>query len=175
MKKIILIICIILLMGCLNVVKSKEYRIPDEAIRLRVLANSNNTYDQAIKMKVSAQLQKELFNMLKETKGIEEARKIIKNNIDLLDKDINKVLQEENYNKDYKITFGKNYFPKKIYKGVIYDEGYYESLVVTIGEGKGDNWWCVLFPPLCLMEAEETESSKIEYKFFLQELFSKYL
>jgi len=49
----------------------------------------------------------------------------------------------------------------------------YESLLVTLGSGKGDNWWCVLFPPLCLLEAEE--SDKIEYKFFVQELIEKYL
>ena len=84
MKKTIIIMCIILLMSCLSKVKSEELKIPDEAIRLRVLANSNTTYDQAIKMKVSAKLQKELFSLLKETKGIEEARKIIQKNIDTL-------------------------------------------------------------------------------------------
>lgn len=66
-----------------------------------------------------------------------------------------------------------NYFPEKEYKGVKYDEGYYESLVITLGEGKGKNWWCVLFPPLCLVEAEE--SDKVEYKFFIKELIDKYL
>ncbi len=175
MKKTIIIMCIILLMSCLSKVKSEELKIPDEAIRLRVLANSNTTYDQAIKMKVSAKLQKELFSLLKETKGIEEARKIIQKNIDTLSKTTEQVLKEENYDKGYKITFGQNYFPEKKYKGVVYDEGYYESLLITLGEGKGNNWWCVLFPPLCLMEAEETETDKVEYKFFIEELINKYL
>ena len=173
MKKIIIIICIILLMSCLSKVKSDEFRIPDEAIRLRVLANSNSTYDQAIKMKVSAELQQELFNMLKNTKGIEEARNIIKNNIDLLDQKIDDVLKENNYNQEYKITFGQNYFPEKNYKGVTYNDGYYESVLVTLGEGKGDNWWCVLFPPLCLLEAQESELDEVEYQFFVKNLIER--
>ncbi|MBO5530582.1 MAG: stage II sporulation protein R [Bacilli bacterium] len=56
-----------------------------------------------------------------------------------------------------------------------YKEGNYESLVVTLGEGKGDNFWCVLFPPLCLLEAEDNSSSEIEYKFFVKELIDKYI
>jgi len=61
----------------------------------------------------------------------------------------------------------------KEFNGITYEEGMYESLLVTLGEGKGDNWWCVLFPPLCLLEAEE--SDEVEYKFFIQELIEKYL
>ena len=55
-----------------------------------------------------------------------------------------------------------------------YPAGYYESLVVTLGSGAGDNWWCVLFPPLCLLEAEETNTDDIEYKSFVQEMIEKY-
>ena len=73
----------------------------------------------------------------------------------------------------FDISLGKNYFPsKEVYK-VVYPEGYYESLVVSLGEAKGDNWWCVLFPPLCLVEAEE--SSKVEYKLYIKEILDKYM
>ena len=71
------------------------------------------------------------------------------------------------------INFGDNYFPEKEYKDVIYEEGKYESLVVTLGNGEGDNWWCVLFPPICTLEVEENKD--IEYKFFVKEIFEKYL
>ena len=74
----------------------------------------------------------------------------------------------------FQVHYGLNYFPEKKYKGVTYKEGYYESLVVTLGEGKGENWWCVLFPPLCLLEAEETNTNAVEYKFFVQDLITKY-
>ncbi|MEI3507940.1 MAG: stage II sporulation protein R [Bacilli bacterium] len=88
-------------------------------------------------------------------------------------KEVGDVLQREKYDKNYQVNFGSNYFPEKEYKGVKYEEGYYEFLLVTLGEGKGDNWWCVLFPPLCLIEADE--STDVEYKSIVKELIDKYL
>jgi len=64
-----------------------------------------------------------------------------------------------------------NEFPEKIYKGIRYNAGNYESLVIKIGEAKGNNYWCVLFPPLCLIDEEIEE---VEYKSKIVELFSKY-
>ena len=78
----------------------------------------------------------------------------------------------QNYNLPYSINFGLNYFPEKEYKGIVYEEGYYESLLITLGEGKGNNWWCVLFPPLCLLEAEE--NTEVEYTSLVGELLEKY-
>ena len=124
-------------------------------------------------MKVKDRLELDLYNLLKETKGIEEARNIINNNLTSISDSIKYLLEQEQYNEGFSINFGSNYFPEKTYKGITYDEGYYESLVVTLGSGEGDNWWCVLFPPLCLLEAEE--SDEVEYKFFIQELIEKYL
>lgn len=170
MKKFIIIITAIAIFYLFN---TNTSIIPDEAIRLRVLANSNSDYDQKVKLEVRDYLQDRLYKLLKDTKGIEEARKKIEDEIENIDNGINDVLQKENYNLGYKINFGQNYFPQKKYKGITYNEGYYESLLVTLGSGEGDNWWCVLFPPFCLIEAEE--SSDVEYKFFIQELIEKYM
>jgi len=167
-----IIISIILMLIIVNI-KASSNIIPDNAIRLRVIANSNSEYDQNIKLKVKDQIQIDLYNLLKNTKGIEEARNIINNNLTNISNEVKKILEQENYNSPFTIDFGQNYFPEKKYKGITYDEGYYESLVVTLGSGEGDNWWCVLFPPLCLLEAEE--SDEVEYKFFIQELIEKYL
>lgn len=174
MKKTLFLIGFILLTYVfIGNISATTNLIPDEAIRLRVIANSNSDYDQNIKMKVKDELQKEMYNLLKDTKGIEEARNVINNNLSNIDASIYKTLQTNNYDLTYKINFGYNYFPAKEYKGITYEEGMYESLYVTIGKGEGDNWWCVLFPPLCLIEAEE--SDEVEYKSFVQELIEKYL
>lgn len=172
MKKLFIIGTIILIIFCSNI-KASDNIIPDEAIRLRVLANSNSEYDQQIKLQVKDQIQLDLYNLLKETKGIEEARKIIEENLPNISSSVKKILEKENYNQDFTINFGYNYFPEKEFKGITYEEGYYESLLITLGSGEGDNWWCVLFPPLCLVEAEE--SDEVEYKFFIKELIDKYL
>ena len=178
MKKILFIMCILIFMSFLTNVKqvnSEEIIIPKEAIRIRVLANSNKEIDQKIKMKLSIELQKEITNLLQDTTNIEEARLIIKSNMNFLNEKTKEFLKKENYNTEFTITFGNAFFPEKKYNDVIYEQGYYESLLVTLGSGKGNNWWCVLFPPLCLMEANETETDKVEYKFFVQELLEKYL
>ena len=176
MKKIIIITCFIMCISFISKIKKVESEyitIPKDAIRLRIIANSNNELDQNIKMKLSIELEEKIQKLLKGTNNIEEARIIIKNNIDILNKYVDKIIKENNYNEKYTVTFGNNFFPEKKYNGVIYEKGYYESLLVTLGEGKGNNWWCVLFPPLCLMEAEET-TNNVEYKFFVKELIDKY-
>ena len=172
MKKLILVIFIIICFYvCLGHVSSLV--IPEDALRIRVIANSNDEYDQGVKSIVKENIQYKMYDLLKDTKGIDEARKIIHNNLNNIDSEVENTLQLLNYNLGYDINYGLNYFPSKEYKGVIYNEGYYESLVITLGEGKGDNWWCVLFPPLCLIEAEASDD--VEYTSFVKELLEKYL
>lgn len=174
MKKLF-VIGLVLVIGFFFIEIDKNILIPEDAIRFRVIANSNLDNDQEIKKIVSKELQKELYNSLKDVKNVDEARSLLKNNTISLEKSVEETLLQNNMNPVFDINYGMNYFPKKIYNGVEYKAGEYESLVVTLGEGVGDNWWCVLFPPLCLMEAEEVkDSEKIEYKFFVQELIDKY-
>ena len=172
MKKLMLAIFLIILLYVF-IGRVSSLAIPDDALRIRVIANSNSDYDQEIKKIVKENIQYKLYELLKNTKGIDQARKIINNILNDIDSNVKETLQLLNYELGYDINFGLNYFPSKEYKGVTYDEGYYESLVITLGEGKGDNWWCVLFPPLCLLEAEE--STKVEYTSFVKELLDKYL
>ena len=151
---------------------SAKYTISKEAIRVRVIANSNDEYDQEVKMNVKDIVTNDMYNLMSNVDNIESARESITNNIPTLSKDIDKYLKEINYNTNYDINFGYNYFPKKIYKGVEYKEGMYESLVVTLGNGEGNNWWCVLFPPICMIEAEE--STDVEYTTMVKEIMNKY-
>lgn len=173
MKKTIFIffLIIIIYMVIGNVI-AKNNLIPDDAIRIRVIANSDSDYDQQIKLKVKDKVQNDMYNILKDTKTIDEARNRITNNLKYVESDIYKVLQNENYNMPFNINFGLNYFPKKEFKGITYKEGYYESVVVTLGEGLGSNWWCVLFPPLCMLEAEE--STDVEYTTMVKTIIDKY-
>ena len=173
MKKIIIIILVLLsIYTVYTKSKNENIKIPNSAIRFRVLANSNSPRDQKIKEEVRDKMQKELYELLKSTRSINKARKIINDNMS----NFNNIMEKEMKDKDYsyKIDYGMHEFPKKTYKGITYDEGMYESLLVTLGKGEGNNWWCVLFPPLCVLEAEETNKSDIEYKSLIKEIISKY-
>lgn len=174
MKKTILIIIIIFSIYYVIGIKANEVlQIPDEAIRFRVIANSNTEYDQQIKYRVRDELQTFMSTLLQNVDSIEVSRNIIADNLGEINDKISAVLMRESYNIPYKVNFGLNYFPTKEYKGITYSDGYYESLVVTLGKGEGDNWWCVLFPPLCLLEAEE--GTEVEYTSIVKEILDKYV
>ena len=158
MKKIFIILSIIISILIIN----KEYndiKIPDNAIRIRIIANSNNIEDQYEKYKVKTKIENMLYKKLNNTKDINKARNTIKNNL----KEIDNIL-DNTTNSKYSINYGINYFPEKEFHGIKYNEGNYESLVIKLGESKGINWWCVLFPPLCLVSTKDNNKDNIEYK-----------
>jgi len=166
MKKIIIIIfALIVIFVYIN--EEKNILIPDNAIRFRVIANSDSEIDQNIKMKIKNKVQKELYTLVSNVKTIEEARIIINDNLEKVDN----IVKE--YNVNYDISYGNNYFPIKEYKGIAYDAGQYESLVITLGEGLGENWWCVLFPPLCLLD-NQTDLSNAKYELYVTKIINKF-
>lgn len=173
MKRIIILLSVITIIFISNKT-TDDLIIPDEAIRVRVVANSNSINDQAIKQTVKSTIEQEITELLIDVENINDARSILKSSLNHINKTVERVLTKNNYSMDYEINYGYNHFPQKKYKGVIYEEGYYESIVITLGSGEGDNWWCVLFPPLCLMESNSNDIEEVEYKSFIKELIDKY-
>lgn len=171
MKKILIILAVIILI--LSSEKTEKVTIPKEAIRFRVIANSNNEEDQKIKKEITNKLNKEFYK-LNQVNNIYDAKEQIELHIPLVRSIVEETLEKNKLVKKYDVNYGLNYFPEKEYNGVIYPEGEYESLVVTIGDGLGENFWCVLFPPLCLLEANETDTTDIEYTSFIKEVIEKY-
>ena len=166
MKKIIIALFLVTVLILVNS-KETEVLIPKEAIRFRIIANSNKLEDQTQKLEIKKDLEPIIANILSTSNSLDETRKEIKNNMYEVKNILNK------YDTDYKLNYGYNYFPEKNYKGVTYKAGEYESLVVTLGDGLGDNWWCVLFPPLCLLEATEDNYDDITYTTYIKEIIDK--
>ena len=163
-----------LLLLCLTIImvyktNNEEISIPNESIRLRVIPNSNEPKDINVKKQVKTYLEKDIYNLVKNIDDIDSARSIIKANLTSIESNIDIIFKNNNYTQNYKVNYGNNYFPEKTYAGKTYDEGYYESLVIYIGEAKGDNWWCVLFPNFCLVDQKED----ITYKSFIKDLINK--
>lgn len=170
MKRKIFLVLLILVIFYVYKSSNQSIFIPDNAIRLRVIPNSNSPIDINIKEKVKKYLEKDIYILTKDTESIEEARELIVGSIPSIEKNINSIFSENKYSIPYKVNYGLNYFPEKKYKGLTYSDGYYESLVISIGNANGDNWWCVLFPNFCLIDTKEEH----EYKSYLKELISKY-
>lgn len=144
--------------------KSYSYNIQkgiaDEVIRLHVLANSDEDYDQQLKIKVKDGIVKMLENELNNSMSKDETRIILLQNLDKIEDKAKEIIEENgyNYNVSAKITFDD--FPTKQYGDVVLPAGEYEALKVEIGEAKGKNWWCVMFPPLCFVDASVKEVPK---------------
>ena len=169
MKKTIIILSVIVIILC--IFKTEEVIIPNESIRFRVVANSNTIKDQQIKKVIVESLNSEINTISNKSNTIEEARTNIIEDIPTIQNNINNTIKELNYNKNIKVEYGNNYFPKKTYKGITYNEGEYESLVITIGDGIGKNFWCVLFPPLCNIDDTKED---VEYVSLIKEIINKY-
>ena len=167
MKKLIVILFLITLVVCVSKNES-EVLIPSDAIRFRIIASSNNIEDQQIKYKIKNEIEPVLASILSNSQTHDDTKELINENMYKLETIIDK------YNIPYNINYGNNYFPEKTYKGIHYAEGNYESLVITLGEGIGDNWWCVLFPPLCLLEASEANYDEITYTTYIKEIIDKF-
>ena len=167
MKKIIVILFVITILLCLTNNK-QEVLIPSDAIRFRIKANSNSIKDQQEKLEIKEELEPVLASILSNSSNHNNTKETIMDNMD----NIKRVIEKHNIN--YEINYGNNYFPEKTYKGVRYPEGNYESLVITLGEGIGENWWCVLFPPLCLLEASEANYDEVTYTTYFQEILDNF-
>ncbi len=167
MKKIIIVLFLVSL-GFIFTNKDEEILIPGEAIRFRVIANSNTLEDQTEKLAIKDQVEKEIYNLINGARNVSEVRDIIQSNMDT----INDIVSS--YQVPYQISYGNNYFPSKTYKGIIYPAGNYESLVITLGEGAGNNFWCVLFPPLCLLENSNADVSDVEYQLYVKKLLDQF-
>jgi len=166
MKKILYILSIIFLLIIFINMKNNQ-TIQDESIRFRIIANSNSLEDQNLKKLIKRELEINLFPLLENSQSIYETRNIIHQNKNLIDEILSK------YNVDYDINYGINFFPEKEYDDYIYQEGNYESLVIKLGEAKGNNWWCVMYPPLCLIDQNSNNKEDIEYKLYIKEILQK--
>lgn len=182
MKQLIqaLIACLLLLT---NQPPADNYQvIPDEAIRLRILAESDDPADQQIKYAIRDAVNLEITDWVEELTSIEQARAKIQSRLDQIDQIVADTLREHGSSIDYTVDYNPEVlFPAKLYDHYVYPAGEYEAILITLGEGEGSNWWCVLFPPLCFLDfsagttvaadEEETADEAPKISFFFLEWF----
>ena len=169
--------------------------ISNSVVRLHVVANSNSEEDQTLKLKVRDEVIKTLEPMLADSKSTEETKNIIKSNLGFIEEEAEKAIKKYGYTYGVTVNFDNYYFPTKQYANAQFPKGKYDALKIVIESGKGNNWWCVLYPALCfsgnsngtlLKESEAklkntlskdeyevvTSKNKINFKFKIVEWFS---
>ncbi|WP_307283462.1 stage II sporulation protein R [Bacillus sp. SORGH_AS_0510] len=126
--------------------------IPGEAIRLRILANSDFESDQAIKRKVRDAVNAQITLWVQDLTSMEKARTVITSKLPEIQEIAEKTVREQGSDQSVKVEFGKVQFPTKLYGQFLYPAGEYQAILITLGKGEGANWWCVLYPPLCFLD-----------------------
>jgi len=149
---ILLVTVIMLTAVSLSFSNSVNKVLSDNLIRLHVIANSDSEEDQALKRDVRDAVIEFMQKRLKDVTDLEQAKTIINDDIDEIEKIAAGKVRE--YGKAYpvKAVLGKYPFPTKAYGDIALPAGNYQALRIIIGEGIGSNWWCVLFPPLCFVD-----------------------
>ncbi|OKP85885.1 stage II sporulation protein R [Paenibacillus helianthi] len=133
-----------------------EMSIPQDSIRLRILANSDAAGDQLVKRQIRDSVVDQMNQwvaLLEDPQSLEQARTLIRSHLPELNALVARELNKRGIEYGYNVELGVVPFPTKMYGGKVYPAGEYEAVRITLGAGKGQNWWCVLFPPLCFIDA----------------------
>ena len=176
---------------------SEDYK--DKLIRFHVIANSDSEEDQNLKLKVRDELLSYMNIISKDSTSKQEAMQIANEHKEEFTQIAEKVIKENGYNYTVNVQIGKADFPTKYYGDITLPAGTYDALKVQIGEAKGQNWWCVMFPPLCFVDVStgivpdnskqelkqsldneeydlisKTDNNEISFKFKIVELFQNW-
>lgn len=188
----VLIAVVICCLININVFSEQCDSIRDKMLRMHVIANSDSEEDQALKLKVRDAVLSEGKELFDGTISSQDAEKILIPHIKDLEQIASETIKNEGFDYDVKITVQEEFFNTRVYDNAItLPAGNYMAVKVIIGEGKGQNWWCVMFPPMCLpatnaeselsdvLTDEETEivtdSEKYEFRFKIIELLEDFM
>ena len=142
-------------------------------LRIHIRANSNQVIDQEIKYKIKDEFVDFLTPFVVSCNSLEQAIQMIENKKQELIAISNKVLKENNFEYETNIKIGKEYFPTRSYNQYTLNSGVYNSIIVELGTGEGNNWWCVIYPPLCFTNFSNNNQN-IVYKSKIMEIINKF-
>lgn len=181
-----IMMCLIIICTVITPAIHMSEDISTKVFRLHILANSNEDYDQKLKLKVRDRVLSVSESLFSDCKSVEEAIKVSQNNIELFRNTAQKVIAFYGYTYDTNVYVTKEYFNTREYDNFTLPAGMYDSLKIEIGQGKGHNWWCVMFPSVCLSgctddfnetltqeEKEMIESGKYVVRFKAVEIYER--
>ncbi len=158
----IIIVIVFLIYPYMKEKRTKLDSIKKKIIRFHIRANSDSEEDQAMKLRIRDEVLKQVGGKFEKSQSIKETRKIILENLETIEEIAKKEIKKEGKNYKVDISLEKDYFPTRSYGNMVFPSGEYEALKLIIGEGKGKNWWCVMFPPLCFVDITHGVSNDVD-------------
>ena len=142
----------------------------NEYLRIHVRANSNDEVDQAVKYKVKDEVVKFITPYAAECVDKPTAMKVIGSILDDIEDVCDRVLKENGFSYKSKASIRAEEFPTRVYGDLTLESGIYDALIIELGSGTGDNWWCVIYPPLCFTSA----TTNVEYRSAIYDILRKF-
>ncbi len=163
MRPLIYFTCVALMISLFSAAfpVNGEIELYDSVVRLHVLANSDSDEDQALKLKVRDSILGVMEENMENCQTVDSAQKELEKSKSIMIEAAEKCISENGYSYSVDIEFGEENYPERQYENVSLPAGKYYSVRVKIGEGEGKNWWCVLFPPLCLGSAVSNNDEEL--------------
>lgn len=166
MKKIniyrlsVVIFTLILVVSAVTYAKITQSNIAKSVLRLHIIANSDANDDQALKIAVRDRVLNEARHLFENTVSADHAETVARKNIKYLKEIAEDEIKKHGYSYSAEVKVGEFAFPVKFYDDIMLPSGQYNAVRIIIGEGKGQNWWCVMYPPMCSLEGITMDSGK---------------
>mgnify|MGYP002688988565 FL=1 len=155
-----LFLVFVFMFSCIAPFIETSENISDQVFRLHILANSDSAEDQQLKLKVRDEILKKGETVFASSNSLEETIELCKNNIALFQQTAEQCLKDNGSDYEVKVYVDKEYFNTREYDEITLPSGIYNALKIEIGQGKGHNWWCVMFPAICLSSVTDDELNK---------------
>ncbi len=171
MKKIgVIVSCLIVLVLVLFGTTYKQ--VNRDYLRIHIRANSNAEVDQLIKYKIKDAVVNVLTPYIVDCENFDDVKKVMQDNLYVVDSVANSILKTNGFSYSAKSKLCEEEFPTRSYNGYCLEEGFYDAIIVELGKAQGDNWWCVVYPPLCFTNANY--GTNAVYKSRILDLIEKF-
>lgn len=151
MRKTSIVLSVLAIISILFLSITNIQTTQTEYLRIHIRANSNSQIDQQIKYQIKDQVVAFLTPIIAECNTLEKAERLLTDNLDGVEKVCDTFLQSQGFEYRSKAKVKNEQFPLRVYQDLTLEEGIYRALIIELGEGVGDNWWCVVYPPLCFV------------------------
>lgn len=173
MKKIVIgLVVLIILVAVIALVPSGKSNA--EFLRIHISADSNSTADQNVKYAVKSAVVDYITPFLAEAHSKADAMKVVKSHLESIERVSDRVLAENGFGYKSTAKLCEEEFPDRTYGELTLEQGVYDALIINLGSGNGNNWWCVVYPPLCFVDGESNGTNQIVYKSKLLEIINEW-
>ena len=173
MKKFFIFISVLIIGIIVYVGLPIGKQVETEYLRIHIRANSNSEIDQSVKYQVKEQIVLYLTPILSTVTDKKDATNKLEKELSNIEKIADRTLSENGFTYTSKAMIKNEEFPLRVYEDITLESGYYDALILNLGDGKGDNWWCVVYPPLCFVKSNAGYIYKSKIKEIIEKFYSR--